>query len=290
MRNLLKTDLLRFLKSKQFLILIIIASLLSLAIPALLYLLQEGIKLASATPETSGISIFNAKDFAFAGYGFMYNISMSDSYFSMVNISFILTLILFTVLLANEFNSGTVRNKIIVGHSRRDIYLSLYITLFVFMFGVALFTSILSLSLSGILFTYDSLGRIFFEDLGNFFLGLLFAACSYLFLASIICFFLIGLGKTPLAIILSIVLAFFGLIAYSICDAIIQVLILEQSQSNFIDILTFLNCVNVYKELSLLNSFGFEPYQIIAYILNPLGLAALITLGGLLCFNKREVK
>ena len=291
MRNLLKTDLLRFVRSKQFIILCILSAVIAVGVPVLLYLLQELIKISSGVSgDQSTVSIFNAKDFTFAGYGFMYTLRYEGTAISMINVSFILTLILFTVLLANEFSYGIVRNKLIVGHSRVEIYLSLILTLFIFMFGLAFISSILSLGMAGILFFYDSTGRIFIDDFGSIMLGLLMGGCAYTFVASVICFFAVGLGKTPLAIVLSLVLAFLGYLGYIICDSIILVLRAEGSESNFIDILTFLNCVNIYKEMSELNSLSYEPYQIIAYIFNPLGWTALVSFLGIKIFEKRDIK
>jgi ABC-type transport system involved in multi-copper enzyme maturation permease subunit len=177
---------------------------------------------------------------------------------------------MFTTVLASEFSYGTVRNKIIAGYTRVQIYLSLLITLFVFMFSVIFISSVLSFGLAGILFYYDNIGGTFINDIGSYFIALFISILIIAVYSSIVCLFTIGLNKTALSIIMPIILIFVCLILEGIYEGLIETLINNNSQTNFIDILTFLNCVNVYKELSLLNSFGFEPYQIIAYILNPL--------------------
>jgi len=290
MRNLLKTDFIRFLKSKQFLIIAIISVVVGIGMPILFYGLQEILKFYETDPSSSGMSFFSAKDFAFSSYGFQMSYTFMGIRGSSVSVVFIITAILFTIIVSSDFSYGIIRNKIIAGHSRMHIYLSLYITLYVFMFGVALISSLISFGVAGILFDYDTTGKIFLDDFGSLLLGILFGALGYLFFAGFICLFAIGLNKTPLAIIFTILLGFLGMLVGLLCDGIIEALIQTGSESNLIDILTFINCINIHKSMSELNKLDYKSYEIIANLINPIGWAGLVNFLGLLIFNKRDIK
>lgn len=274
MRNLLKTDMLRFLKTKQFLILAIICGIYALAYPALMYLSQELLNLASNNSEP--IQLMFAKQFSFIHFS--------------LGIPLLLSIIMFTTVLASEFSYGTVRNKIIAGYTRVQIYLSLLITLFVFMFSIIFISSVLSFGLGGILFYYDNIGGTFANDIGSYFIALFVSILITAVYASIVCLFTIGLNKTALSIIMPIILIFVCLILNGIFDGLIQVLIEQNSQTNFIDILTFLKCFNLSYQSTALCDLRFEYYEILAFIFGPLGFTALLIFLGLLAFKKRDVK
>ena len=274
MRNLLKTDMLRFLKTKQFLILAIICVVYALGYPALMYLFQELLNIANS--QGGPIQLSFAKSFSYIHFS--------------LGIPLLLSIIMFTTVLASEFSYGTVRNKIIAGYTRVQIYLSLLITLFVFMFSVIFISSLLSFGLAGILFYYDNIGGTFINDIGYYFIALVVSILIIAVYASIVCLFTIGLNKTALSIIMPIILIFVCLILEGIYEGLIETLINNNSQTNFIDILTFLKCFNLSYQSTALCNLRFEYYEILAFIFGPLGFAALLTFLGLFAFNKRDVK
>ena len=272
MRNLLRTDMFRFLKSKQFLILSIICGIYSLAYPALIYLIQEFASMATGKAQ----QLMYAKQFSFSSFG--------------LGIPLLLTIIMFTTVLANEFSYGTVRNKIIVGYSRTKIYLSLAITTLTFMFGIVFISSILSFGLAGILFYYDNLGGMFIYDIGYYLIGLVIALLIMAVYVSIVMLFTVGLNKTALSIIVPIILIFFSVIISTICDTFLLELSYQGLDTNFVDILTFIKCINIYYQSVKISELSLEYYEIIAFIIFPWLGAGLFTFLGLLAFNKKDIK
>jgi hypothetical protein len=87
-----------------------------------------------------------------------------------------------------------------------------------------------------------------------------------------------------------IILIFVCLILEGIYEGLIETLINNNSQTNFIDVLTFLKCFNLSYQSTALCNLRFEYYEILAFIFGPLGFAALLIFLGLFAFNKRDVK
>ena len=294
MSNLLKVDLFRFLKSKQFIIASIVSVLVAIFIPLLYFAIEKGLNAIIGSTLEDGenagqvLSIY-AKDFAFAGIG-------SVNSLNGISISFIVTAILFTVAIGKEFTFGIVRNKIIAGHSRVEIYLSLFITLYIFMFGIAFISSLIGFFTGILLFPYDADGnffsdfiRILTHDFGNFMLGTLFGALGYVFLTSFICFFAIGLDKTALAIILSILLSVMSLF---ICGVLIGPFIPVVAEYSDIwkNIMIFINTNNPFYSFNYFTLYGYKLYQILSFLISPMCWSALLTFLGIVIFNKKDLK
>ncbi|MBQ7173524.1 MAG: ABC transporter permease subunit [Clostridia bacterium] len=114
MGKLIKADLFRILKSKLFLIVAII----SLAFPVfmtLMYLALDKILVASAG--LTGMS----------GLGMTGRALLSESFVMSSNMGLILPIFI-TLFIAMDVSNGTLRNKIIAGRSRKEIYFSHLIT------------------------------------------------------------------------------------------------------------------------------------------------------------------
>ncbi len=274
MRNLLKADMIRFLKSKQFLVLSIILGIYSIGYPILVYFIQEMANMVSNSSEP--INMLYAKQLTF-------------SHFSL-GIPLLLTIILFTTILNNEFSCGAIRNKIISGYSRTQVFLSLFITMFVFMFGIVFIASLLSFIVGGILLYYDAQGRTFIDDIGSYLIALFVSMCIMSVYTSIICLFVIGLNKTPLGIIFPIIFIFLAIIVSAMCDTFIEILVQKGSNSNFIDVLTFLQCINIYYQTSKLTELSFQYYEVLAFIFAPLLFSSLLVFLGMFSFKRRDLK
>ena len=293
MINLLKTDMMRFLRSKQFIIISIISFAIALFLP-LLYAGLQYLMNSTLSSEDPLEVYFSARDFAFSSYGFQFGFTLMGVRSSSVNVVFIITAILFTTIISNEFSYGIIRNKIIAGHKRINIYFSLFITLFVFMFSIAFFSSLLSFAIASVFFPYDaSGGKVFADDLLPLIEGVGFGILGYLFFTAFICFFAIGLNKTALAIIFSIVLGFIGMIASTACDAAIMAL--ESVERNatedfWYNAAILINCLNIHREMSSLNIFSYTIYEVIAYFINPICFTFVYGFFGAFIFLKRDIK
>ncbi|MBQ9899520.1 MAG: hypothetical protein IJM36_00160 [Acholeplasmatales bacterium] len=296
MLSLLRVDMYRFLKSKQFLIALIASVAVAILLPIICFSFEEIVKSlvgASADEPASGSS-FLAKDFAFINFGFYFPIYISGQFLMyMYNFEFILVVILFSIAITRDFAFGTIRNKIITGKSRTEIYLSLFITLYVFMVGIALVSSLTGFAVACMFFKFAAEGEELIGYVGNFCLSMVFMFLSYFFICSFMCFFAVGLTKTPLSIIFTLLLAFLGYLIGSLSPAIIsllQVFAGENDVQIYIDLITFLNVMNVFGETAAMNFTGFKIYEIIGYTLWPISFGALFTGFGILIFNKRNLK
>lgn len=293
MNSLLKVDMYRFLRSKQFLIALIASVAVAILMPVICVLFESGIKYMIGAPVEDTGSAFLAKDFAFINFGFYYPIVLSGELLTyMYNFCFILVVILFSIAVARDFTYGTIRNKIITGKSRIEIYLSLFITLYVFMVGVALVSSLTGFGVACMIFKFG-IEESALTVVVNLGLSLLFMLLSYFFICSFMCFFAVGLTKTPLAIIFTLLLAFLGYFIGVLAPAI--TLILEGLQSEYdvkiwIDLIILLRVMNVFGETASMNFLGFKAYEIVGYVLYPITFGSAFLGFGILIFNKRNLK
>lgn len=304
MTNLLKADMFRFVKSKQFLIAAIVTAVIAIGTPLLYFGITKGVALAigeSLDPDDL-TGVFAGKDYAFINYGFYYNLAGTSPNVAisgfMFNISFIISVILFSIAVARDFTYGTIRNKIITGKSRVSIYASLFITLYTFLVSLTIIGGLLSFATFCLFFKYDGTGLTIFTDyeaLGNLLLSLVFILCAYFFICSFICFFAVGMGKTPLAIVFTMLLGIAGYLASSILPSI-RIILESLAEANgkdysmWYNLFNFINTINVFDEFASLNLYGYKYYQIVGYILYPLSFGCGISALGILVFNKRSLK
>jgi len=296
MSNLLKHDMLRMLKSKQFLIAVIIAASFAVILPLITLGLNTFMESVLGEDLEEAGSLFPktyAKDFMFINSGFMTVTGMS----SMVNISFILNVILFSVVITKDFSYGTIRNKIITGNSRINVYFSLFITMYVFMFGTSLATSLLGFGVSCLMFDIGIVGSAS-EIVGTLVLSFIFYALIYFFFVSFICFFAIGMGKIALGIVFTFVLGFFGFLIPVIGQLVSNFATSAAEAGSFdVNLAEMINNVMIALTVNdihympiLLSPNGYKYYEIIAMITTPLLFGMAYTGLGLVLFNKRNLK
>lgn len=305
MSNLLKSDMLHFLKSKQFLICAILSVTVAILLPFISFAATNWFNtfVISTSYSEDDIDIAKlivyAKDFSFTNFGFEFKMLLHSTdnevlnLSSMVNIPFIISVIMFSILVARDFTYGTIRNKIITGKTKLEIYCSLFITLLVFMFGIAIVANTCSLLMASILFPFAESGWSFVNNIGNLFLSLFFVILVYVFVCSFICALAVGVGKTALAIVFSMLLALAGYMLVSF-EPLVS-LLLEGFNSdgkfNFVmDIIRLLRIMNPFVTCEACNLDGFKPYEIIGYTVFPIIYIALLNGLGILIFYKRDIK
>ena len=140
MRSLLKADLRRVLKDKLLIVMGILAVVFALITPLLYALIISGMG-ADEDLEIFGIA-FTAK-------------SMFFNSFSLGNNLGLIVPVLLAIVLCKDFSFGTVRNKIIAGKTRFQIYMSLFITCSVVFILCMLLHAFITLCLSLCFFDYQ---------------------------------------------------------------------------------------------------------------------------------------
>ncbi|NLW74289.1 MAG: hypothetical protein GX057_05270 [Clostridiales bacterium] len=144
MSDLLRADYYKIKKDIILFIALILVVFFALSTPALYLLLEKLIE--DSLDELGGMGF----GIAFSGkFVFMSTLSVTN------NIGLILP-VLMGILVCRDFSTGTVRNKIIAGHSRLQVYLSLLISAVSIGATLFLIYSLLMLALGSLLLGYGS--------------------------------------------------------------------------------------------------------------------------------------
>ena len=179
MKNLLKADLFRIIKSKITIISLIVA----IVAPLLIVLMYFGIdRMVNVMTEGDvsmedemlmGYSLFNVRTFFNSSY------SISN------NLGFVLP-IFSAIFVSQDVLNGSLRNKVIAGEKRRDVYLSHLLSSMIFNFVIitifAMFTILFGLMFFKWGVEFDA------NELKNFIFIFINGSMTYLFLATLTTF------------------------------------------------------------------------------------------------------
>jgi len=119
MRNLLRADFFRIFKHKLSLVSLIIAVVFPVALAGIFFGLKKLLTFGDADVETDLGMLLNAH-------------AVVSSTFSFTNNFGIVMPIFATIIIMADINSGTIRNKIILGYSRHKIFASHFLTSLVY--------------------------------------------------------------------------------------------------------------------------------------------------------------
>lgn len=186
MLSLLKADFYRMLKSK----ITIVSLILSIIFPifvALLYYIISKMPMEGSPEDIEAVSkMFTAR-------------SMIGSSFSFTNGIGIIIPIFGAIFVSSDLKNGTLRNKIVIGHDRKSIYLSHLITSIIYFLVIMLiYVSVMTL-ISCLLFGYGM-----DVDVKELAFVLIIGFASYIFAATISTLFNILIDSTSVAIILTV--------------------------------------------------------------------------------------
>lgn len=273
MINLLKTDLIRVFKDKLFLVLGII-----------------GVAFALVTPITSRIMLFvlELDPSDVAEIVPMTAKSMFFSSFSLSNNFGLIVPILVTIILCKDFSHGTIRNKIICGNRRWQIFLSLFISGTVAMFAAILAHALLTLGVSVLLFKYQA-EPFTASDLGYFLLSVLFEAIVYAYVASITAFLCAWAKNSGVAIVCFIAILLISTLVGSISTMALMLIIPEENEAVY-NVWNFLSRINIFVNAQIGNGRSYSTEDVLYILLPPLCFGAITVLSGLFIFNKKDLK
>lgn len=188
-------------------------------------------------------------------------------------------LITFTVL---EFSQGTIRNKIISGCSKAQIYLSMCLTGLVFTFALASVYVLLCFGLGSIFGGFDPNGAIAGATLEAYFIPkiILVAVLSYISITMFTLFFATlfrSIGPSIPVVIIGLTFAYL-------------VGTLLGSMFNNEVVVWLLRILNPLYAISMLNAGFIADETFIAAIICNCVYALIFFVGGLLIFRKRDIK
>jgi len=130
MRDLIKTDLRRILKDKLFLVVTILCAVFGVITPVLNKLIYSLVGMM----DIADVAV-SAKDMFFSSFSPSNNMGL-------------IAPILLTIVICKDFSQGTVRNKLISGKTRTEVFMSTFISTVIVTVGVILLHALITLAFS----------------------------------------------------------------------------------------------------------------------------------------------
>ena len=275
MFNLIKVDTQRVLRDKLFLVMGILAVVFAVAMP----LLYWGISLLmeEAFAEMMLGDLFSAKSHFFSAF------VLSD------NLGLILPVLL-AIILCKDFSQGTVRNKIISGHSRASIFLSMYTVCTLVLFGMMLLHALMTLGISLIFFDYQS-APFTSADFTYLLQSLLLELLCYLFVGAIVSYLCAVMKNAGMAVVLYVAVMFGCTLISGILQAGVMALSMDPAKESVVKLLETLQNLNIFSySANIGQGTAYTNQELLYYLLTPVvGTTAVLTLG-ILKFNRKDLK
>ena len=276
MAKLLKVDLKRIFKDKLLLVVAIIGVVLALTTP----LIYKFIYLFLGVDDTGLLgSLLSIKTMFYSSF------SLSN------NIGFIIPVFLL-IIMSKDFSYGTIRNKIISGSSRTNVFLSMFISCSIVIVLAMLAYAALNGLLTVALFS-NEMAAITKEGVLYFVLSISFEILIYIFIAALLSFINVFAKNAGLKIILYVALAFGLIMIYSIVQVSMSVLIINGTENQLlIDLLEALLKLNVfYSNAGIIGAVDKYIAEDIIYISvsTILGTGLFVFLG-IVSMNKKDIK
>lgn len=276
MAKLLKVDLKRIFKDKLLLVVAIIGVVLALTTP----LIYKFIYLFIGADDTGLLgSLLSIKTMFYSSF------SLSN------NIGFIIPVFLL-IIMSKDFSYGTIRNKMISGSSRTNVFLSMFISCSIVIVLAMLAYAALNGLLTVALFS-NEMAPITKEGVLYFILSILFEILIYIFIAALLSFINVFAKNVGLKIILYVALAFGLIMIYSIVQVAMSVLVINGTENQLLmDLLEALLKLNVfYSNAGIIGAVDKYIAEDIIYILvsTILGTGLFVFLG-IVSMNKKDIK
>lgn len=288
MLSLLKNDLRRIIKDQSFIVIFIIGIILSIVGPIfckISYLSFNGQEVLDSlviNENNVGSSLIAAS----TARGQFY-----DSFAPMSLINLIISSCIVAIIF-KDFGQGTIRNKIVSGHSRTNILLSMFVSSFIVLTTVVLINSFLKLLISLILLHY---GMPFdLHEFGYFISSIIFAILAFAFIASLVVFCCVFAKKSSNAILSYIGIAFLFLILPFWGQAIIELQIAAKGEDAkvIVDFIEFLIKIDVINNITnyVGKSLSYTTSQVLYITLSAIFLTGLFVLFSWLRLRKKDIK
>lgn len=190
MLNLLKSDLKRFFKDKLFIISLIVVAAFGILSPLLYKLIYE---MATSMEIMDLSGQFTSSNLSLSG------LSLSS------DVGFIIPIFL-AILLSREFSYGTIRNKVVGGHKKYQIYLSSLLTSIIFVLAVELVYFLINFGISSCFFKF-AVGEVTSKVIGVFIGSIFLDLFIYVTVVSVLQMLVYSFKKVaiPLAIYFAVV-------------------------------------------------------------------------------------
>ncbi|MBR6071601.1 MAG: ABC transporter permease subunit [Acholeplasmatales bacterium] len=280
MRNLLKSDLYRFFKSKQFIIICVIAGVFALVVPTLNFILEKVV--ANLEGAEQYVSELRASSGALNS---MQSALNPGSLFGFLMPIFV------SIVLASDFKDGTIRNKIIIGTSKYRVHVSSFLSTTIFIIIVMVGYGILSFIAGLIFFPVIPQSVDAASYIGNMFLTVLFDVLAYIFVASII-LLLVNIFRTQGMSAFMYVVALFGFqFVGGIFSAIISAIkVYETNMDGLINFLSVFQWINPFQSMNTLAISDYSKSEIVSNIITPIAWSCINYYLAYLLLKKKDIK
>lgn len=281
MLNLLGSDLKRIFKDKIFIVICVLGALFAIVIPLIYFIIFAVIDRFAA----------GGFDYASLGFGFSGK-EMFFNFFNPGNNFGIILPVLVIVIILKDFSYGTIRNKLICGYSRTQIYFSYLISTFIVIVSVILTFALITLGLTTLL-TIKNLNPLTLNNFLYFLVSTLFMILGYMFITSLVVFIGSLIKNIPLTIIIQVALT----MGFTMVSTFLQLgvgLLMFSDNEILINISKVLNVIdncNIYGAItSVIGKISEYKLENILYLtIIPIICSGLLTLFGVLIFKKRDI-
>ena len=273
MLNLIRADLKRVVKDKLFLICSIIALAFAIINPLLYEVLFS---MAGA----------NEQQLAMLGVLPTAKSLFFQSFLPGNNFGLIMPILL-GIVLCKDFSYGTIRNKLIAGHSRAKVFLSMLITCIITMCGIMLVQGIVTLGISLIFYEYSTVA-FSLAEFGYVLISLLFEILIYITISAILCFLCVFMKNSGVCAVVYIAIAFLLSIIGGVF--LITTSLVSPEKKALIDLLDFLAKSNIFSTTIVGAGTSYSLKEVLYILIPNIVSSALLITFGILVFNKKDLK
>ncbi|MBE6740209.1 MAG: hypothetical protein E7565_07820 [Ruminococcaceae bacterium] len=277
MNRLVKSDFKRFFKDKLFLVVIILAFVFAVITP-LLYVAVFG-AMGEIDPMTEEMlsGYVNAKGQFFGAFSFGNNLGL-------------IAPLLIGIILFKDFSFGTIRNKIISGHSRTSIFFSIFTVCTVMLFGIVLAHALLTLAVSLPFFDYQSTPFVL-SDFWYLLQSLLFEFFVYLFAAAFMSWLCVTQKNVGMVIVMYIAVVFGATMIAGILQMVLIVIRENPKMENVVSVLDFVQRINVFNSSASIGlGTSYKAEDFVYFVFVPLVFTSGLTAHGIWKFSRKDLK
>ena len=273
MRGLIKADFKRVFADKLLLVIAIIAAAFAVMTPVLYSVIFSFVDM----PDELTAGMFYAKSQFFQSFSIGNNLGL-------------IAPVLLAIIMYKDFSFGTVRNKVIMGKTRTQIFLSSFVVSTVMIIVIMLVHAFLSFGISLIFFEYQS-SPFTLDDFWYFLTSLGFEILALLFIGALLAWLCAVAKNVGLVIVLYVAVAF-GLVMLGSVTRVGCELIEMSDASEFAkQALNFLNRINVGNSALFIGAVEEYKLEDVLYlVLSPLFFSTILFVHGLIKFNKKDLK
>lgn len=277
MTRLIKSDFKKFFHDKLFIVVCILAVVFAVTTPLLYALIFSFAEDIDPFTQEMLSGYVTAKGQFFGAFSFGNNLGL-------------IAPLLIGIVFFKDFSYGTIRNKIISGHSRRSIFLSIFITCTTVLFGIVLAHSLLTLGVSLPFFDYQTT-PFAMQDFLYLLESLLFEFLVYIFIGAFVSWLCVTMKNIGTVIVLYIAVVFGCTMIAGILQGVTMVLSLYSDMTKIVDVLDFFQRINVFN-LSATIGLGtkYSVTDACYYVITPIFYTAALLGLGMWSFEKKDIK